>query len=71
MSEPAIDIGRLSPEQRLRLLEDLWDSLSDDDVPLTASQREELDRRLDDLERQGPRGIPWDEVLDRLEAKQP
>ena len=69
MSEPAIDIERLSPEQRLRLLEQLWDSLSDDDVPLTAAQREELDRRLDDLEREGPRGIPWDEVLDRLEAK--
>ena len=31
--------------------------------------REELDRRLDDLESEGPRGIPWDEVLDRLESK--
>ena len=68
MSEPAIDIGRLTPEQRLRLLEKIWDSLSDDDVPLTAAQREELDRRLDDLEREGPRGIPWDEVLNRLES---
>jgi putative addiction module component (TIGR02574 family) len=69
MSEPAIDIRRLTPEERLRLLEQLWDSLSDDDVPLTAGQREELDCRLDDLEREGPRGIPWDEVLDRLDAK--
>ena len=68
MSEPAIDIGRLSPEQRLRLLEQLWDSLTDDEVPLTAAQREELDKRLDELEREGPRGIPWDEVLSRLEA---
>ena len=68
MSESAIDIGRLSPEERLRLLEQLWDSLSDDDIPLTTAQREELDPRLDDLEREGPRGIPWDEVLDRLES---
>jgi putative addiction module component (TIGR02574 family) len=68
MSEPAIDIGRLSPEERLRLLEQLWDSLSDEDVPLTEAQRRELDRRLDDLEREGPRGIPWDEVLERLES---
>ncbi len=67
MGELAIDIDRLSPEQRLRLLEQIWDSLSDDEVPLTRAQREELDRRLDDLEREGPRGIPWDEVLDRLE----
>jgi len=68
MSEPAIDIGRLSPEQRLRLLEQIWDSLSDNDIPLTEAQREELDRRLDDLEREGPRGIPWEEVLDRLQG---
>lgn len=67
MSEPAIDIDKLSPEERLQLLERLWDSLSDRDVPLTAAQREELDRRLDDLDREGPRGIPWDEVLQRLE----
>ena len=67
MGELAIDIDRLSPEQRLRLLEQIWDSLSDDEVPLTRAQREELDRRLDDLEREGPRGIPWDEVLDRLD----
>ncbi len=68
MSEPAIDIKGLTPEQRLRLLEELWDSLADSDVPLTDRQREELDRRLDELEREGPRGIPWDEVLDRLES---
>lgn len=68
MSEPAIDIKTLTPEQRLRLLEELWDSLSDSDVPLTDRQRVELDRRLNELEREGPRGIPWDEVLDRLES---
>jgi putative addiction module component (TIGR02574 family) len=67
MSEPAIDISKLSADERLKLLEQLWDSLSDRDVPLTARQREELDQRLDDLDREGPRGIPWDEVLDRLE----
>jgi putative addiction module component (TIGR02574 family) len=69
MSEPAVNIDGMSPEERLHLLEQLWDSLSDNDVPLTGAQREELDRRLDDLERDGPRGIPWDEVLERLEAK--
>ncbi len=66
MSQSAVNIDHLSPAERLRLLGQLWDSLSDDNVPLTATQREELDRRLDDLEREGPRGIPWEEVLDRL-----
>lgn len=67
MGEPAIDIDKLSPEERLELLEKLWDSLSDRDVPLTSRQRQELDRRLDDLDREGPLGIPWDDVLRRLE----
>ena len=71
MSEPAIDINKLSPDERLKLLEKLWDSLEDQAVPLTARQREELDRRLDDLDRDGPRGIPWDEVLQRLEQETP
>ena len=63
-----IDIAKLSPEERLELLEQLWDSLADtpDAVPLTDAQREELDRRLDDLDREGPIGIPWNEVLDRI-----
>jgi len=71
MSEPAINIEKLSAEERLRLLEKLWDSLSDDDVPITPAQRKELDRRLDDLDRDGPTGIPWEEVLRRLQSDAP
>ena len=67
----AIDIAKLSPEERLELLEQLWDSLSatPEAIPLTDAQREELDRRLDDLDREGPVGIPWNEVLDRIRAR--
>jgi putative addiction module component (TIGR02574 family) len=63
-----IDIAKLSPEERLELLEQLWDSLSEtpEAVPMTDAQREELDRRLDDLDREGPVGIPWSEVLNRI-----
>ena len=63
-----IDIAKLSPEQRLKLLEQLWDSFSEtpEAIPMTDAQREELDRRLDDLDREGPVGIPWNEVLDRI-----
>lgn len=66
MSEPAIEIDRLSAEERLQLLERIWESLAEDDVPLTQAQKRELDSRLDDLDREGPSGIPWDEVLRRL-----
>jgi putative addiction module component (TIGR02574 family) len=60
------DIAKLSPEERLELLEQLWDSLSPEAIPMTEAQKEELDRRLDELDREGPIGIPWNEVLDRI-----
>jgi putative addiction module component (TIGR02574 family) len=71
MSKPGIDISALTPEERLDLLEELWDSLTATPtaIPLTGAQRAELDRRLDDLEREGPVGIPWDEVLGRIRGR--
>ena len=61
-----IDIAKLSPEERLELLEQLWDSLSPEAIPMTDAQTKELDRRLDELDREGPVGIPWNEVLERI-----
>ena len=71
MSKPALNINDLSPEERLRLIEELWDSLNErpGNVPLTNAQREELDRRLDDLESSGPEGIPWDHVLEQIRSR--
>ena len=68
MSKRDLDIASLTPEDRLGLLEDLWDSLAavPKVLPLTPTQRVELDRRLDDLDAEGPVGIPWDEVLSRI-----
>ncbi|PYV25838.1 MAG: addiction module protein [Acidobacteria bacterium] len=68
-----IDIANLSAEERLRLLEELWESLSatPEAIPLTNAQREELDRRLDDLDRDGPAGIPREEVLRRIRSRIP
>jgi len=71
MSKPSLDVAALTPEERLDLLEELWDSLAATPtaIPLTGAQRAELDRRLDDLEREGPVGIPWDEVLGRIRGR--
>jgi len=65
-----IEIANLSPEERLRLLEQLWESLSatPEAISLTNAQREELDRRLDELDRDGPAGIPWEEVLRQIRS---
>ena len=66
-----MNIEDMSTEERLRLLEELWNSLSQrpENIPLTPEQREELDRRLDDLDRQGPVGIPWEEVLRQIRSR--
>ena len=67
----AIDISTLTVEQRLELLDEIWESLYETPqaIPLTEAQREELDRRMDEVDRDGPDGIPWDEVLRRLRSK--
>jgi hypothetical protein len=36
------EIGRLSPQERLALIELLWDSLDDSDLPVPPAQRAEL-----------------------------
>jgi putative addiction module component (TIGR02574 family) len=63
-----IDLATLSKAEQLRLLEEIWDCLSatPDALPLTDAQREELDRRLDELDRESPVGIPAEDVLNRL-----
>jgi putative addiction module component (TIGR02574 family) len=72
MSDPAVAIEALSPEEQLDLIERLWDSLSRTParVPLTEPQRVELDRRLDalddDLAQGRALGVPWDEVVRQI-----
>lgn len=63
MAHP-IDIRSLTPRERIELAEDLWDSLTEEDIELTAEQVAELERRRERLEREGSRGRPWREVLD-------
>jgi putative addiction module component (TIGR02574 family) len=75
MDTPEVNIDVLSTEERLDLLERVWDSLSRTpaDVPVTAEQRTELDRRsaeLDqDLANGRPLGVPWDEVMRQLRSR--
>ena len=71
MGHPEIDISRLSVAERLELAELLWTSVAQtpEAVPVTAAQRAELDRRLDDAERDGGGGIGWEEVLARLRER--
>jgi putative addiction module component (TIGR02574 family) len=64
----ATEIRRLTPTEKLQLVEDLWDDLAAElkAVPLTPAQRAELDRRLDGLEKHPDAGRPWSEVRNEL-----
>ena len=52
------NLRELPIDERIRLVEDLWDSIAADQgtLPLKAEQREELDRRLDAYASDGYKG---------------
>ncbi|MEZ4222573.1 MAG: addiction module protein [Polyangiaceae bacterium] len=66
MARPALDISQLTPDERLDLIGELWNSLDPADVPLSDEQRAALNRRLDRLEIEGSRGSPWSDVVARI-----
>jgi putative addiction module component (TIGR02574 family) len=65
------EIERLSPEERLRLIEQLWDSLEDEEVPLPPAQAAELERRLATFEADRVRAVGWEELKAELARRCP
>ena len=59
----------LTPPERLALISQLWDSLDDDNVPLSAAQRAELDRRLETIDQDRREGITWMALKVELEQR--
>lgn len=64
-------LRELPIEQRMQLVEDLWDSIAADQsaLPLTDWQRAELDRRLDAYEADGDMGRPAALVIADIEKR--
>jgi putative addiction module component (TIGR02574 family) len=65
------EIVRLSPQERLDLIEQLWDSLSDEDVPFTAAQTAELERRLATFDDDRANAVTWDDLKAELARRCP
>ena len=64
-----LGIDRLTTEHRLRLIGEIWDSLSLDSIDIPVSHREELDRRLAAADANPEAGRPWEEVRARLRGE--
>lgn len=64
VSLKSLGIDRLGIDERLMLIEEIWESISADSaaVPLTAEQTQELERRLADHEANPDDVIPLAEV---------
>ena len=62
------DILAMSVEQRLDLIERVWDTLVDtpDKVPVPAWHLEAIDQALDAHERDPEAGASWDDVRQRI-----
>jgi putative addiction module component (TIGR02574 family) len=71
--DPGMDINlkQLPVEDRIRIVEDLWDSIASDQnaLPLTSEQMAELDRRLDAYETDGNLGRPAADIISELRKR--
>jgi putative addiction module component (TIGR02574 family) len=63
------DITRLTPQERLDLIGELWDSLSAEDVRLSPEQDAELERRLRSFDADAQAAVSWEEVDAELDRR--
>lgn len=60
-------IRKLTPAQRIALIEQIWDTLAEEDaVPVSKAVLDEMERRLAKFDADPSSGIPHDEMMRRL-----
>jgi putative addiction module component (TIGR02574 family) len=66
------EIRLLPVAERLNLVEQIWDSIVEDEhaSELTEAQKAELGRRVALHDESPNRGIPWEDVRNRLSGEQ-
>ena len=65
------EILSLSVEERIQLVEAVWDSIAQypESLPVTEAQRKELDRRLAEHLKNPKAARPWSQVRESLARK--
>lgn len=63
----------MSVEERIEMVEAIWNSIEEDTIgkqlPVSAEQQEEIERRLDRYERGESKLYTWDEVIESIKGK--
>jgi len=67
ISAKSLGIDKLDIEERLKLIGEIWDSVSDEagDLSLSPEMKEELDRRLAAADANPEASVPWEDVKKR------
>ncbi|MBT5219287.1 MAG: addiction module protein [Woeseia sp.] len=70
MSVNLAEVLKLPVDERLKLVESIWNSIAEfpDSLELTAGQKEELDRRLAEYDADPSDGISWTDLKAQLLA---
>ena len=57
------ELMKLTPAERIQLAEDLWESITPEEMPpLTAEQIEEIDKRMAEHQKDPTTAVPWTSV---------
>jgi putative addiction module component (TIGR02574 family) len=64
LSSTLAEIATMSPEDRLRLVQAIWDGLVDEQAPIALSeaQRGDLQRRCAELDASPDNVLTWDQI---------
>ncbi len=62
------EILQLSVAERIQIVEDVWDSiaLEPKSLPLTETERQELERRLQSYRKNPDQGVSWDKLQKKI-----
>lgn len=71
VSLKSLGIDRLSVEERLALVEELWDSIAESagELPLTPAQEAELERRIAEHDAKPDDVVTWEDVKSSIKAR--
>jgi len=68
MNTQVAEILELSVAERIQIVEDIWDSIrqNPDEISLSETEKQELEKRLENYEQNPSEGIEWEALKKNL-----